>query len=173
MTANREFFKFSPNFQASNYLLWLYRPVCVGCGWKPRRPLFSRRGSNVSAHMTHGHLYQHTYLTVLALPERKTFFQMTIIIITWFLVQWYNMDFFIFCCAIVQCKCYMFCSYCHRIRNVFSCLLATERQNHSTLDNFLLFTRLIRKPTMWFSNRSETNRYVLALKMAIDWKFWI
>ena len=23
----------------------LYRPVCVGPGWKPRRPVFSRRGS--------------------------------------------------------------------------------------------------------------------------------
>ena len=30
----------NPKFQASNQLLWLYRPVCAGLGRKPRR--FSR-----------------------------------------------------------------------------------------------------------------------------------
>ena len=34
--------------QASNYLLWLYSPVCVGPGRKPRRPVFSQRGSSNS-----------------------------------------------------------------------------------------------------------------------------
>ena len=34
-----------PNFQASSYLLWLYRPVCVRPGRKPQRPVFSHRGS--------------------------------------------------------------------------------------------------------------------------------
>ena len=33
------------NFQASCHLLWLYSPVCVGHSRKPRRPLFSQRGS--------------------------------------------------------------------------------------------------------------------------------
>ena len=33
-------------FQASNHLLRLYRPVCVGPGQKPQRPVFSRRSSN-------------------------------------------------------------------------------------------------------------------------------
>ena len=28
------------------------------------------------------------------------------------------------------------------------------------------------KPTMWFPNRSDTNRAVQAQKMARDWKFW-
>ena len=32
-------------FQASSHLLWLYSPVCVGHGRKPRRPVFSERGS--------------------------------------------------------------------------------------------------------------------------------
>ena len=32
-------------FQASSHLLWLYSPVCVGPGRKPRRPVFSQRGS--------------------------------------------------------------------------------------------------------------------------------
>ena len=32
-------------FQASSHLLWLYSPVCVGPGQKPRRPVFSERGS--------------------------------------------------------------------------------------------------------------------------------
>ena len=38
----------NPKFQASSHLLWLYSPVCVGPGLKPRRPVFSQRGSNVS-----------------------------------------------------------------------------------------------------------------------------
>ena len=33
-------------FKASSSFLSLYRPVCVGPGRKPRRPVFSRRGSN-------------------------------------------------------------------------------------------------------------------------------
>ena len=31
----------NPKFQAFSHLLWLYRPVCVGPGRKPRRPVFS------------------------------------------------------------------------------------------------------------------------------------
>ena len=34
-----------PKFQASNHLLWLYSPVSVRPGPKPRRPVFSQRGS--------------------------------------------------------------------------------------------------------------------------------
>ena len=34
----------NPKFQASSDLLWLYSLVCVGPGWKPRRPVFLRRG---------------------------------------------------------------------------------------------------------------------------------
>ena len=37
----------NPKFQASGHLLWLYSPVCVRTARKPRRPLFSQRGSNV------------------------------------------------------------------------------------------------------------------------------
>ena len=32
-------------FQASSHLLWLYSPVCVGPGQKPRRLVFSQGGS--------------------------------------------------------------------------------------------------------------------------------
>ena len=35
----------NPKFQASSHLLWQYIPVCVGPGRKPRRPVFSQRGS--------------------------------------------------------------------------------------------------------------------------------
>ena len=35
----------NPKFQVSSHLLWLYSPVCVGPGRKPRRPVFSERGS--------------------------------------------------------------------------------------------------------------------------------
>ena len=33
-------------FQASSHLVWLYSPVCVGPGRKPRSPVFSQRGSH-------------------------------------------------------------------------------------------------------------------------------
>ena len=32
-------------FQASSYLLWFHSLVCVGPGRKPRKPVFSQRGS--------------------------------------------------------------------------------------------------------------------------------
>ena len=35
----------NPRFHASSHLLWLYSPVCVGPGQKPRRPVFSQRRS--------------------------------------------------------------------------------------------------------------------------------
>ena len=35
----------NPKFQASSHLLWLYRPICVRPDRKPRRPVFSQRGS--------------------------------------------------------------------------------------------------------------------------------
>ena len=34
-------------FQVTSHLLWLYSLVCVRPGWKPRRPVFSQRGSYV------------------------------------------------------------------------------------------------------------------------------
>ena len=36
----------NPKFQASSYLLWLYSLVFVEPGRKPRRPVFSKRGSS-------------------------------------------------------------------------------------------------------------------------------
>ena len=41
-------FFLNPIFQASSHLLRLGSPVCVGPGRKPRRPVFSQRGSNSS-----------------------------------------------------------------------------------------------------------------------------
>ena len=38
-------FFLNPKFQASSHLLWLCSPVSVGPGRKPRRPVFSQRGS--------------------------------------------------------------------------------------------------------------------------------
>ena len=35
----------NPKFQAASHLMWLYSSVCVGPGRKPRRPVFSQRGS--------------------------------------------------------------------------------------------------------------------------------
>ena len=44
----------NPKFQASSHLLWLYSPVCVGPGGKPRRLVFSVRGSNTPRNWTTG-----------------------------------------------------------------------------------------------------------------------
>ena len=38
-------FFLNPKFQTSSHLLWLHSPVCVGPCRKPRRPVFSQRGS--------------------------------------------------------------------------------------------------------------------------------
>ena len=38
-------FFLNPKFQATSHLLGLYSLVCVGPGRKPRRPVFSQRGS--------------------------------------------------------------------------------------------------------------------------------
>ena len=38
-------FFLNPKFLVSSHLLWLCSPVCVGPGLKPRRPVFSQRGS--------------------------------------------------------------------------------------------------------------------------------
>ena len=35
----------NPKFPVSSHRLWLYSPVFVGPGRKPRRPVFSKRGS--------------------------------------------------------------------------------------------------------------------------------
>ena len=37
-----------PKFQVSSHLLWLYSPVCVGPGRKPRRPVFCLRKHFIS-----------------------------------------------------------------------------------------------------------------------------
>ena len=41
-------FYLNPKFQVFSHLLWLYSPVCVRPGRKPRRPILSQRGSCVS-----------------------------------------------------------------------------------------------------------------------------
>ena len=46
-------FCLNAKFQASSHLLWLYSLVCVGPGRKPRRPVFSQRGSSDSFRFTH------------------------------------------------------------------------------------------------------------------------
>ena len=45
----------NPKFQALSHLLWLYSPVCVGPGRKPRRSVFSERGSLLYEKKKHDH----------------------------------------------------------------------------------------------------------------------
>ena len=42
----RSLYLLNQKFHGSSHLLWLYSPVCVGAGLKPRKPVFSRQGSN-------------------------------------------------------------------------------------------------------------------------------
>ena len=44
-------FFLNTKFQASSHLLWVNSLVCIGPGRKPRRPVFSQRGSNRSRWM--------------------------------------------------------------------------------------------------------------------------
>ena len=37
----------NPKFRASSHFQWLYSPLCVWPGQKPRRPVFSQRGSYI------------------------------------------------------------------------------------------------------------------------------
>ena len=65
-------FFLNPKFQASSHPLWLYSPVCVGPGRKPRRPVFSQRGSYyLLSHLTSdGIMSSKLYCTVF-LPNRS------------------------------------------------------------------------------------------------------
>ena len=64
-------FYLNPKFQVSSHLLWLYSPVCVGPGRKPRRPVFSQRGSNNKRNHT---LISHPYFFILTvLPNRTVY----------------------------------------------------------------------------------------------------
>ena len=63
----RSLYYLNPKCQASSHLLWLYRPVCVGPGRNPRRPVFSERGST-----SNGLFYTWTVLKV-SLLFRKSF----------------------------------------------------------------------------------------------------
>ena len=57
----------NPKFHASSHLLWLYSPVCVGPGQKPRKPVFSQRGSYgvlLTLARSHDHYYLLLYSVV-------------------------------------------------------------------------------------------------------------
>ena len=41
------------------------------------------------------------------------------------------------------------------------------------IDEASQMSRIMRKSTLWFLNRSDTNQAVQAKKMARGWKFWI
>ena len=59
-------------FQASSHLLWLYSPVCVVPGRKPRRQVLSRRSSLLSRVLKHTyntHLHSLIIPSVLSLPR--------------------------------------------------------------------------------------------------------
>ena len=63
-TDNTTLFFLNPKFQKSSHLLWLYSPICVGPGLKPRRPVFSQRGSNVACYLPVSVLVHSSSLTL-------------------------------------------------------------------------------------------------------------
>ena len=62
----------NPKFQVSSHLPWLYSPVCVGPGRKPRRPIFSQRGSNVLCLNFGTYLMCHVKNRIFAYAKTKT-----------------------------------------------------------------------------------------------------
>ena len=52
-------------FQASSHPVWLHSRVGVRPGWKPRRPVFSQRGSSVSILQRFGDPLYYTAYNVL------------------------------------------------------------------------------------------------------------
>ena len=62
------------NFQASTHILWPYRPVCVKTGWKCKRQLFSRGGSNNG-----DHLYSHLTCSTFQVVKQSNDDQVTVI----------------------------------------------------------------------------------------------
>ena len=58
----------NPKFQASSHLLWLYSLVCVGPGRKPRRPVFSQRGSYSMSLRANVSMYSYNLLESWTVP---------------------------------------------------------------------------------------------------------
>ena len=56
--ATRIYFLYT-KFQASNHLVWLYSLVCVGVGQKPRKLVFSQRGSYHNNYILGTSLYKY------------------------------------------------------------------------------------------------------------------
>ena len=58
--------------KSSSHLLWLYSLVCVGPGQKPRKPVFSRQGSNVGLseklHLVKGNAMQFKRNIAILIP---------------------------------------------------------------------------------------------------------
>ena len=62
----------NPKFQASSYLLWLYSPVCIGPGRKPRRLVFSQRGPIVLVNSQYHTSIIYHYGSVISRNSRST-----------------------------------------------------------------------------------------------------
>ena len=54
-------------------------------------------------------------------------------------------------------------------------LEVTDNESEACLKSptILHMSHVMRKQTMWFLNRTDTNRAVQAKKIARDWEFWI
>ena len=66
----RSLFYLNPKFQASSHLLWLHSPVYIGPGWKPRRPVFSERGSS-NLNLTSLEIPNRVFLTTRLMYNRE------------------------------------------------------------------------------------------------------
>ena len=61
----------NPKFQASIHPLWLNSPFCVGPGRKPRRPVFSQRGSYKGINVRKCHIVG--FYSLRSFNKRNTF----------------------------------------------------------------------------------------------------
>ena len=65
-------FFLNPKLQVSSHLLWLYSPVCVGPGGKPRRPVFSQQSSNMYTPVHVIWLFCLLYISYLAIHAQPS-----------------------------------------------------------------------------------------------------
>ena len=74
-----------------------------------------------------------------------------------------------------QSVCYILSnqSVCYNLSNQSVWYILSNQFYSQNLYSFTTFEPLVKKPTMWFPNRSDANWAVQAQKMARDGKFWI
>ena len=69
---------------------------------------------------------------------------------------------------------FIFCACTDRfVSDMFGNCWFSHEAAQQLMSHLIILSRVTRKPTMWFSNGSDTHRPVQAQKMARGWKFYL